>query len=320
MPLSELPSSVQYTSISEALKYTSLCIGFSQTTLFAIALICILYEPIKVKSSDGLSFDLILINTFGYLLLVMQDCFGIQSPKSQYSNEVHITDLIFSFVGMTFCYCGQVVFTQLPRTSKLTVSWFFGIMPIVAGILVILIMSICTQEMNSVFRTCGSIKACISLMGYCPQIQLIFRNKSTKGWSIKSSVLEFTGGCLAIVQIVIDFFCVSNGEGFFASLNYGKFFLNFFCCVCCSVIFFQHFVLFGDGSLKFKRKNPAIKYSTNLDKKGGIVTPKTQFPYDGKSCATTLRGDSHFGELLTQELIFEEGRKSDLVKTEVLEI
>jgi len=176
--------------------------------------------------------------------------------------------------------------------------------------------------MNSVFKTCGSIKACISLMGYCPQIWLIFKNKSTRGWSIKSSFLEFSGGCLAILQIVIDYYRVHNGVGFFASLNYGKFLLNFFCCVCCSVIIFQHFVLYSDGSFRVKRKNLAIKYSTNSDIKGSFLTPNKPSKYDANTCATTLRGDSYFGEPLTQEITFEEPRKSDLeiVRREVLDI
>lgn len=57
---------------------------------------------------------------------------------------------------------------------------------------------------------CSYIKLCITLIKYMPQAYMNYRRKSTNGWSIGNVLLDFTGGWLSILQMMIN------------AYNYGK--------------------------------------------------------------------------------------------------
>ena len=42
------------------------------------------------------------------------------------------------------------------------------------------------------------------MIKYIPQVYVNYRRKSTVGWSIGQILLDFTGGILSILQLVID--------------------------------------------------------------------------------------------------------------------
>jgi cystinosin len=48
------------------------------------------------------------------------------------------------------------------------------------------------------------IKISISLIKYIPQVILNYKRKSTNGWSIWNIILDFTGGTLSDLQLVLD--------------------------------------------------------------------------------------------------------------------
>lgn len=54
------------------------------------------------------------------------------------------------------------------------------------------------------------IKLAITLIKYVPQAVLNFRRKSTVGWSIENILLDFTGGMLSMLQMLLN------------AYNYGK--------------------------------------------------------------------------------------------------
>lgn len=50
----------------------------------------------------------------------------------------------------------------------------------------------------------GDIKLLISIIKYYPQARLNYINKSTRGWSIHTCVLDFIGSLLSLFQLFID--------------------------------------------------------------------------------------------------------------------
>lgn len=56
----------------------------------------------------------------------------------------------------------------------------------------------------NVLYALGSIKILITLTKYIPQVVLNFSRKSTDGWSVDTFVLDFMGGSLSLVQILVD--------------------------------------------------------------------------------------------------------------------
>jgi cystinosin len=73
-------------------------------------------------------------------------------------------------------------------------------------------------------NACSFIKLAITLIKYIPQAILNYRRKSTVGWSIGNILMDFTGGVLSMLQMILN------------SYNYSMKVLNFF-------------------GLKFKREN-----------------------------------------------------------------
>lgn len=57
---------------------------------------------------------------------------------------------------------------------------------------------------------CSYIKLCITLIKYMPQAFMNYRRKSTSGWSIGNVLLDFTGGWLSILQMLINAYNYGN--------------------------------------------------------------------------------------------------------------
>jgi hypothetical protein len=53
-------------------------------------------------------------------------------------------------------------------------------------------------------KTLGFVKVFISCIKYAPQAYLNYRRKATTGWSIGNVMLDFTGGILSVLQMIVD--------------------------------------------------------------------------------------------------------------------
>ena len=71
---------------------------------------------------------------------------------------------------------------------------------------------------NNAAILAGTGKAILSIVAYIPQFILIYRNKTTKGWSMAGVWVDFIGGGLAVIQITCDYYCSVNS--FFFSIFY----------------------------------------------------------------------------------------------------
>lgn len=82
------------------------------------------------------------------------------------------------------------------------------------------------------FLVMGYCKAAISFVKYVPQVYLNYSRKSTVGWSLANVILDFLGGSLSFLQIVIN--AVALGEPVFTgdAFNLVKFILS-----CMSILF-----------------------------------------------------------------------------------
>lgn len=64
---------------------------------------------------------------------------------------------------------------------------------------------------------CGYIKLAITLIKYVPQAVMNYRRKSTVGWSIGNILLDFTGGILSMLQMMLNSYNYSERSSDFAS-------------------------------------------------------------------------------------------------------
>lgn len=63
-------------------------------------------------------------------------------------------------------------------------------------------------------NACGYIKLAITLIKYVPQAVMNYRRKSTVGWSIGNILLDFTGGTLSMLQMILNSYNYSENLKF----------------------------------------------------------------------------------------------------------
>lgn len=70
-------------------------------------------------------------------------------------------------------------------------------------------------------NSCSYIKLAITLIKYVPQAVMNYRRKSTVGWSIGNILLDFTGGMLSMLQMILNSYNYSeNYKARFSSLKW----------------------------------------------------------------------------------------------------
>lgn len=57
---------------------------------------------------------------------------------------------------------------------------------------------------------CSYVKLCITLIKYLPQAFYNYKRKSTVGWSIGNIFLDFTGGILSMLQMILNAYNYGN--------------------------------------------------------------------------------------------------------------
>jgi len=87
------------------------------------------------------------------------------------------------------------------------------------------------------------IKLLLTVFKYIPQVIANFRRKSTIGWSITQQLLDFSGGILSLLQLVIDSALQADWSGLTG--NPVKFGLANISLIFDVVFILQHFVLYG---------------------------------------------------------------------------
>ena len=70
------------------------------------------------------------------------------------------------------------------------------------------------------------VKLLITIIKYMPQAWMNFRRKSTEGWSIGNVLLDFTGGSLSMLQMIMDSYNLDDWSSFFG--DFTKFGLGLF--------------------------------------------------------------------------------------------
>lgn len=90
------------------------------------------------------------------------------------------------------------------------------------------------------------IKLVLTIVKYIPQVYLNYQRKSTKGWSIVNVMLDFTGGVLSIIQIILDSIISNTGlSGIMGNLT--KLALGVVTIIFDSIFLTQHYVWFPEG-------------------------------------------------------------------------
>ena len=87
------------------------------------------------------------------------------------------------------------------------------------------------------------VKLLLTAYKYVPQVMANYRRKSTAGWAIEQILLDFSGGLLSLVQLLIDSALQEDWSGLVG--NPVKLGLANISMLFDAIFMTQHFVLYG---------------------------------------------------------------------------
>ncbi|XP_059472484.1 cystinosin homolog isoform X2 [Neocloeon triangulifer] len=246
---------VRVTSLhSFELYHFSEVIGWMYFVAWSVSFYPQIYENWKRKSVVGLNFDFLSLNIIGFTLYSLFNCglFWIPAIQQEYFEDhprgmipVLAQDIFFGLHAM-FATIITIIQCFIYERGEQRVSWtargimcifalFLGISAIIAGASDLL-------TWLDFLYFCSYVKLTITLIKYIPQAYMNYKRKSTVGWSIGNIFLDFTGGALSMLQMILNSHNYNDWQSIFGDPT--KFGLGLFSVVFDIFFIFQHYVLY----------------------------------------------------------------------------
>ncbi|KAM0733695.1 Cystinosin-like protein [Formica fusca] len=238
---------------SDSLYHISAVVGWIYFLAWSISFYPQIYINYKRKSVVGLNFDYLSLNVVGFLMYALFNCglYWIPEIEDEYFNRypkglnpVQINDIFFSLhaVFATIVTIGQCFIYEIGNQRVSTTARIIhGIFAIF--ILISLILSfVHTIHWLDFLYYCSYVKLSITLIKYVPQAYYNYRRKSTVGWSIGNIFLDFTGGVLSMLQMILNAYNYDDWESIFGDPT--KFGLGFFSVAFDIFFIIQHYFLY----------------------------------------------------------------------------
>ncbi|XP_058117351.1 cystinosin homolog [Anopheles ziemanni] len=212
------------------------------------------------QSVVGLSFDFLTLNLVGHSVYAAFNCalFWSGYIEQEYLdrnprglNPVLSNDVAFSIHATlaTLLTVAQCFIYERGEQKVSRIAWaiigVFVIVIVTAGILV----GTETFHWLDFLYVLSYIKLSVTLIKYVPQAVLNFRRKSTVGWSIENVLLDFTGGMLSMLQMLLNGYNYDDWASIFGDPT--KFGLGLFSVLFDILFIVQHYVLY-----RYERRTP----------------------------------------------------------------
>lgn len=238
---------------SDALFHVSAVVGWIYFLAWSVSFYPQIYTNYKRKSVVGLNFDYLSLNLVGFFMYGLFNCglYWIPEIENQYFdrypkglNPVQINDIFFALhavfattvtVGQCFIY---EIGNQRVSTTARIIHGIFAVFIIISLILA----CVKTIQWLDFLYYCSYVKLSITLIKYVPQAFYNYRRKSTVGWSIGNIFLDFTGGILSMLQMILNAYNYDDWESIFGDPT--KFGLGFFSVAFDIFFIIQHYVLY----------------------------------------------------------------------------
>ncbi|XP_036323478.1 cystinosin homolog isoform X2 [Rhagoletis pomonella] len=252
---------------SEAIIYISVVFGWIYFVAWSISFYPQIYINFKRKSVVGLNFDFLALNLVGFVLYSIFNCglYWIPEIQAEYAsrhprglNPVLLNDVVFALHAvfatiLTIIQC-LIYERGQQRISKIA-SGILGVFAIIVLVIVILAAVDVLNWLDFLYY-CSYIKLSITIIKYVPQALMNYRRKSTLGWSIGNILLDFTGGTLSMLQMILNAYNYDDWVSIFGDPT--KFGLGLFSVLFDVLFILQHYVFYRTES------NPPEKSSNGL--------------------------------------------------------
>lgn len=232
-------------------------VGWSYFTAWSISFYPQIYLNYQRKSVVGLNFDFLLLNIIGFAAYSVYNLFVFFDSSVQKEYEVAhphspipvlLNDVFFAVHALFACLLTVLQCLIYYRGSQRVSNTCYAISAfmILAGVGAGAVTFFGYLNMLQFVTSLSYIKMAVTLLKYIPQAVLNFRRKSTSGWSIGNVLLDFTGGCLDILQMCLQCWNVSDWSAFFG--NPVKFGLGLISILFDILFIVQHYVLYRHAS------------------------------------------------------------------------
>ncbi|KAK6742603.1 hypothetical protein RB195_010078 [Necator americanus] len=228
-------------------------VGWAYFTAWSVSFYPQILLNFQRKSVIGLNFDFTVFNIVGFLAYSAYNVFMYfdSNVQAQYEQAhphspipVLLNDVFFpthAFLACSFtafqCFIYERGNQRISYTCA-TITVVMAIGSLIAGIATAFDFINMLQFVTSL----SYIKMAVTLFKYIPQAILNFRRKSTVGWSIGNVLLDFTGGCLDILQMCLQCWNVADFTAFYG--NPVKFGLGLVSSLFDILFIIQHYVLY----------------------------------------------------------------------------
>ncbi|XP_017046451.1 cystinosin homolog [Drosophila ficusphila] len=238
---------------SRALIYTSIVFGWVYFVAWSVSFYPQIWVNFRRKSVEGLNFDFLALNIVGFTLYSMFNCglYFIQDLQDEYEvryplgvNPVMLNDVVFSLHAMfaTVITILQCFFYQ--RAQQRVSFIAYGILGIFAVVVIVsagLAGGSVIHWLDFLYY-CSYVKLTITIIKYVPQALMNYRRKSTSGWSIGNILLDFTGGTLSMLQMILNAHNYDDWVSIFGDPT--KFGLGLFSVLFDVFFMLQHYVFY----------------------------------------------------------------------------
>ncbi|XP_076162915.1 lysosomal cystine transporter cystinosin isoform X2 [Ptiloglossa arizonensis] len=240
---------------SDILYNISTVVGWIYFLAWSVSFYPQIYSNYKRKSVIGLNFDYLSLNLIGFIMYALFNCglFWIPEIELEYFwrypkglNPVQVNDIFFSLHAV-FATVITIIQCFIYETGTQRVSTTARVIHGIFAIIVILSLILATVKVLAwldFLYYCSYIKLCITLIKYVPQAFYNYKRKSTVGWSIGNIFLDFTGGILSMLQMILNAYNYDDWESIFGDPT--KFGLGFFSVAFDIFFIIQHYILYRD--------------------------------------------------------------------------
>ncbi|CAL7952332.1 unnamed protein product [Xylocopa violacea] len=240
---------------SDTLYHISTVVGWIYFLAWSVSFYPQIYSNYKRKSVVGLNFDYLSLNLVGFIMYALFNCglFWIPEVELEYFrrypkglNPVQVNDIFFALhatfatvITIIQCFVYETG-TQRVSTTARVIHSIFAVFILISMILAI----VTTITWLDFLYYCSYVKLSITLIKYVPQAFYNYKRKSTVGWSIGNIFLDFTGGMLSMLQMILNAYNYDDWESIFGDPT--KFGLGFFSVAFDIFFIIQHYVLYRD--------------------------------------------------------------------------
>jgi len=206
------------------------------------------------KRVDGLSMDFAWLNVFGHgsYAAFTSAMFWSREVQREYrerndghDSSVRANDVAFAIHATALAFFTLLQTFWYPRAPEQRLSNFNRALLSLYVLFLVFDLSLVAshhEKILPVLYHMSYFKLYVSIAKYVPQAWLNYKRKSTVGWSITNILLDFGGGVLSLIQLLLDSGLAQDWSG--VTGNPVKFGLSILSMLFDVLFIIQHFVLY----------------------------------------------------------------------------